>query len=154
MPTITPNINPDTNIAYGVADARIYTSLWGEILTRGLNESMEEAMKCFARSHFDDARYGFADLPEEMQEDFFAEYSDADMGEDRYSWTDDDGNQFGLSSLGGAPLLWVFFSSETAFVRPCSPCIPNAGDLNNPSEFGMECYAVPKEWHDEDEGDD
>lgn len=59
-----------------------------------------------------------------------------------------------LSSLGGAPLLFVCKSPVITKVRSlCSPCVPGAGDLDSGyDEDGYECYGVPEEW--EEEGDD
>ena len=49
--------------------------------------------------------------------------------------------------LGGAPLLWVTKSSHMTYRSPCSPCVPNAIDLD--SEFdphGTLGYNVPADW--------
>lgn len=46
--------------------------------------------------------------------------------------------------LGGALHLFVFHSPFVRGCRPCSPCVPNAGDLN--SEGGYIAYDVPPEW--------
>ena len=57
-----------------------------------------------------------------------------------------EGLTVGVSLLGGAPLLWVYKSPHTAKARLCSPCVPNAGDLDNLDEDGYETYTVPKDW--------
>jgi hypothetical protein len=46
-------------------------------------------------------------------------------------------------TLGGAILIWVLESPWVAEVRVCSPCVPNAGDLDSPHEGGMVCYCLP-----------
>ena len=48
--------------------------------------------------------------------------------------------------LGGCPLIIVNDSPFVAFAVPCSPCVPNAGDLDNLDHDGVECYNVPKNW--------
>ena len=48
--------------------------------------------------------------------------------------------------LGGTPLIIVNESSFVTFARPCSPCVPNAGDLDNLDPDGVECYTVPENW--------
>lgn len=48
--------------------------------------------------------------------------------------------------LGGALLFWVFESPFTRYYRPCSPCVPGAGDLDTPDEGGILCYDVPPDW--------
>ena len=48
--------------------------------------------------------------------------------------------------LGGAPLIVVNESPFITFANPCSPCVPNAGDLDNLDPDGVECYNVPENW--------
>lgn len=62
-----------------------------------------------------------------------------------------DGIKLMLSSLGGSPLLWVFNSPYLDNVRLCSPCVPNAGDLDTPDGNGYQCYAPNPEWYGEEE---
>jgi hypothetical protein len=62
-----------------------------------------------------------------------------------------DGVSLMLSSLGGAPLLWIFQSPYMDTVRLCSPCVPNAGDLDTPDGQGFQCYAPSPEWYGEEE---
>lgn len=51
-----------------------------------------------------------------------------------------------FSRLGGAPLIIVNESPFVTFAHPCSPCVPNAGDLDNLDPDGVECYTVPENW--------
>ena len=51
-----------------------------------------------------------------------------------------------FSWLGGAPLIIVNKSPFITFANPCSPCVPNAGDLDNLAPDGVECYNVPENW--------
>ena len=48
--------------------------------------------------------------------------------------------------LGGAPLIIVNESPFVTFANQCSPCVPNAGDLDNLGPDGVECYTVPENW--------
>ena len=48
--------------------------------------------------------------------------------------------------LGGCPLLIINESPFITFAVPCSPCVPNAGDLDNLDPDGVECYDVPENW--------
>ena len=57
-----------------------------------------------------------------------------------------EGLTVGVSLLGGAPMLWVYKSPHTTKARLCSPCVPNAGDLDNTDEDGYETYTVPDDW--------
>lgn len=63
-----------------------------------------------------------------------------------------EGVKLSLSYLGGAPLLWVIESPRLVWCRPCSPCVPGAGDLDSPEEegFGVQCYGLPKDWYKSD----
>jgi hypothetical protein len=58
-----------------------------------------------------------------------------------------DGVNIGLSWLGGAVLVWVFDSPIITRALLCSPCVPNAGDLNNIDQNGFECYGIPPNWY-------
>lgn len=51
-----------------------------------------------------------------------------------------------LSYLGGAPKIWAMKTPFLTKVRLCSPCVPNAGDLDSPDPDGYTCYAVEPDW--------
>lgn len=67
-----------------------------------------------------------------------------------------EGVKYQISYLGGAPLLWVCDGPIGYAARLCSPCVPNAADLD--STFSLEedlvdgdemfhrCYVVPRDW--------
>lgn len=62
-----------------------------------------------------------------------------------------DGVKYRISHLGGAPLLWVFEGPVGRCRGLCSPCVPNAGDLDSGFTIdevgdGYECYVVPQDW--------
>jgi len=48
--------------------------------------------------------------------------------------------------LGGAQIVFIFESPFTGFFDLCSPCVPNATNLDNPNENGFEGYTVPGDW--------
>lgn len=48
--------------------------------------------------------------------------------------------------LGGALLVFITQSPVISRARVCSPCVPNAGDLDSPDPDGVECYGVPNDW--------
>lgn len=58
-----------------------------------------------------------------------------------------EGVRYEISWLGGAPLLWVLESPVISKARLCSPCCPNAGDLNSLDGDGYECYGIPADWY-------
>jgi hypothetical protein len=75
-----------------------------------------------------------------------------------------DGVKYHISWLGGAPLLWVNEGPVGVANRLCSPCVPNAADLDGgfvleseataeasdevleAYEHGYPCYCVPRDW--------
>lgn len=58
------------------------------------------------------------------------EYFTSGDGEHRHTYNDG-GFEYILDYLGGAPLIWVTKSPFATYCRTCSPCVPNAGDLDN-----------------------
>ena len=50
------------------------------------------------------------------------------------------------SWLGGACNLWIFESPHTGLYQECSPCVPGAGNLDQPFEWGVLTYDVPADW--------
>ena len=55
-----------------------------------------------------------------------------------------EGVQYGISFLGGAPMLWVFQSPLIGKFALCSPCCPGATDGNSEGEY--EGYDIPADW--------
>lgn len=61
-----------------------------------------------------------------------------------------EGVRYEISHLGGAPILWVLESPIISKARLCSPCCPNAGDLDSLDDDGYECYGIPADWYAKD----
>jgi hypothetical protein len=59
-----------------------------------------------------------------------------DTSEHTFAWEQDGRFSYQVSSLGGAPLIWVFKSPYVTPCRQCSPCVPNAGNLDDMMELG------------------
>lgn len=63
---------------------------------------------------------------------------------------EENGCKYGLSSLGGAILIWVYESPSVVYVNSlCSPCVPNGGDLDSgltDQGSGYQCYGIPENW--------
>jgi hypothetical protein len=70
-----------------------------------------------------------------------------------------DGVKYRISWLGGAPLLWVLEGPLGFANRLCSPCVPNAAELDSgfePTDLTLDeihrdhdgylCYVVPADW--------
>ena len=150
-----PNYNPDTGIPYGTIylhhlDSDLAQELW---YTHGEDISYKNALEEF-RS---EVRAELLDSEPDVDPDDIE-----DMIDSRCEWFEPqideptiegeyEGVRYMISWLGGAPLLWVFRSPFTGSYAQCSPCVPGAGDLEKPDEYGVVCYDVPRDWRrDED----
>jgi hypothetical protein len=74
--------------------------------------------------------------------------------DDMHEYTYDNGStQYLLTCFGGAPLAYVIKSTHVAYTKVCSPCVPNAGDLDSPAEKitdrGVFCYCPPADEMDD-----
>lgn len=91
------------------------------------------------------AREGYADREcfiEKQVEDFNQAYQcDEPIHEFEY-----EGVKGRTSWLGGALHVWVFDSPEVGWYQQCSPCVPRAGNLDQPDDDGVLTYTVPKSW--------
>lgn len=152
---MTMNVHPETGIPYGVIDARNVQHLWDAIINHGTNERIHDRDEDIS----DTIRDLLKDrIPEkeiiDVIDDIIVRVAEAeghgDDSEDPYRYTDKDGNEFRLSFLGGAPLIWCIKTDTVASASICSPCVPNAGNLDSPSEHGIACYGVPKHYVKED----
>ena len=147
------NIDSETGIAYGVVSMNILNSwVWDEFIENGKNISDEAAFE-EAKAEFIAAQESpeWADyLLDRGAED--ALWEEIDCDEPEYT-LESDGMSLGISWLGGAPMVWVFKSAECAMVSECSPCVPNAGDIQGPGNSGNEgtrAYTLPAEWFGND----
>jgi len=141
----TANRDHETLTPYGVVSLNSLADwVWDEFLCSGISLTAEAI-----------AEEALADHPEwdgELPDDF---WDDIEIEEETYRLEDaETGMILELGYLGGAPLVWVIKSPHRASVRECSPCCPNAGDLDSKVEPGMGvvCYDLPPDWyyHEED----
>jgi hypothetical protein len=151
------NINPETGIPYGVISCHNLDSEIVDMIERnGDNVSEREAEEQFRSQINNEIEAGklSADLFTEEMERRIHEWHEC-SGEHVYRYVeyDDDGKvevEIHTGWLGGAQLLFVIRSPFLCFAPPCSPCVPNAGDLDNRYEGevsgAVTCYDVPPEW--------
>lgn len=90
-------------------------------------------------------RLGYADRDDYIDTRLELESQDMQIEEPTISGTLE-GVKYEISWLGGAPLLFVLESPVISKARLCSPCVPNAGDLDSLDEDGYECYGIPEYW--------
>lgn len=78
------------------------------------------------------------------------EWDNLNFEEEDFIYTDENGNDFQLGYLGGAPIIWCIKTDKIVYCKSlCSPCIPNGGDLNSgltTESAGHACYGVPDEY--------
>ncbi len=75
------------------------------------------------------------------------ELSDSYEAQDTVYRYEEDG--YKILFLTGSNNLMVLKSPYTTAVRLCSPCYPNAGDLDSPDTKGFEAYALEPDWFEE-----
>lgn len=145
------NVHVKTGIPYGVVDARNLPSIYEEILQNGthnnynsaLNERIERLKGCetpkevnaivdelhYSDSHHvDNMEFDVEELATYLMETWeYDEYETVDYENDNY--------KYHLTTLGGAPFIYILESPFVATCRPCSPCFPNAGNLDNITEI-------------------
>jgi hypothetical protein len=56
------------------------------------------------------------------------------------------GVKYRTSWLGGALNFWIFESPRAGLYQECSPCVPNAGNLDCPDNDGVLTYDVDPDW--------
>lgn len=181
-----PNYNRETGVAYGViACASLGDWIWDEIDQMdcpGEQEAYAEFMRDLAIELIETGELTFEDLDCEAGEEglALAELSDQEVidtidaiapyaGESFWDGVElgvhrrfgtIEGVEVSVAELGGALNLWVEKSPHLGWYRPCSPCIPGAGDLDSPAPLGEDgeihgqavlCYDVPLEWRRKEE---
>lgn len=150
------NINPNTGVAYGVISAR---SLDPEIIAmiedNGDNvseQNAEDEIRREINAEIEGGKLEADAFGDEMEKRIQRWHENSDEHVYRYVEYDDDGKievEVYSTWLGGAQLLYVIQSPHLCSAAPCSPCCPNAGDLDNRYENGdrgVTCYDVPPDW--------
>ena len=138
----TANIHPETGIAYGVISVSSLKPEWlDDVYTKGTNVSYENAFEEFKKEL---AAEGIGEDHDDY-EDKIQEFNDSyQESEDTYLFEEgEDANKLVLqtSSLG----IYVIQSPRVGYFRQCSPCCPNAGDLDAPGG-SIRTYDIPKGW--------
>jgi len=176
------NVNPDTGIRYGVIsmnsiDPDVGTDLWyGLDATVVSYQGFIEEVTAEANAQYDglleDAMNDLLEdeTPEQWMERqgyderdaYVAEY--VESASDNYYCDEPDivgvyeDVEYQITWLGGAPLLWILKGPIGFADQLCSPCVPNAADLDGgfilEGEPGEDerymCYVCPKDWLDQE----
>jgi hypothetical protein len=144
------NWNKDTGLVYGVVSARNAPWLEEDIITHGNNTSFER----FRTECRDKVRNLVRDLPVASAEIEAAVDASMETLEDYYLYEGEEDNytyvdgptKYELGWLGGAPLIWVVDSEWACYCNHCSPCVPGAGDLDNPEGTTLAHCMPPERW--------
>lgn len=160
---MTANINPETGIPYGVVNGHTVPYLLDDITTSGddltyaafkseLRDKVAAALAgCLSDNVSDESAAEIVkrgvDCDEIVESLLDAGLNDRlEFDESDYSY-ESDGTRYRLGWLGGAPLIWILESRYVTYAPACSPCVPNAGDLDNLSTDGetggILCYCCP-----------
>lgn len=138
-----PNTNPETGIAYGYISAR---SLDPEVVhslmyERGEDRSYQAAVA--------EAKYAWQKEGKDLDDFDEDEFNDGYTCDEPCIAGEYDGVKYQTSWLGGALNFFIFFSPATGNYAQCSPCVPGAGNLNQPGG-DLLCYDVPRDWRRDD----
>jgi hypothetical protein len=156
---MVPNFNPKKGIHYGVFHCNDHEFLWDEFFNNGTDlryaelemeveaavtgldifsdgDDRQEAIDCLMQIINDNDLYNTEEAP--------------------YSLEHDDGSKLLLSWLGGAGIVYVCDSEWACGSAKCSPCVPKAGDLDNPDDaYGTKALCMsPEEMHHVAKGND
>ena len=137
-----PNVNELTGIRYGIISAN---SLDGELVQDLLYyegedlswKEVEEEIKIAMREE----GVTEEDWDRTLDDRLSDVYIDEPIVEGEC-----EGVKYRTSWLGGALHFWIFESPRIGLYSECSPCCPNAGNLDSPNDDGVECYDVPEGW--------
>ena len=160
----TANINRETGIHFGAISGN---SLDLDVLCDLQEKASEivfdayrlDEMKRFANEHDHDYAVDIQadDLFNSLMDAFGEEFDDFIYSIDENFEDDEPQAEFeheGIKVvfcwLGGAPLVIVAESPYIAIADLCSPCVPNAGNLDSKDPDGEECYDVPVDWYAKD----
>lgn len=146
------NVNPKTGIPYGMIAASLHQDVI-DILLYGsqandlsFKAAWDEEVARQQREH-DDLWAGHPNPePFEPDDNYFDPTIDEPIIAGVY-----EGVHYQSTWFSGGLSFWIFESPHINPHRPCSLCVPGAGDLDNPDENGILCYDVPPDWRWEEE---
>jgi hypothetical protein len=148
---MTANINPETGIAYGYISARALDDfLVTELLDNGTDldaknahdEWHESKIEWLLESGQCETRDEAVDEADSLSDGFWENY----QCDEPIVQGVKDSVTYCSSWLGGALNFYIFHSPHvTDKARACSPCVPNAGNLDDMTG-DYTCYDVPAGW--------
>ena len=140
------NVDAETGIHYGmISNHSLADWVLDEVYQNGedlryneIRDDLRSAIKSAVSDWYDkDIDFAIEDLIDACLENY-----ESDGYDPRYYETDD-GIVVQTSELG----LWVFKSPISRMAPVCSPCVPNAGDLDaEDGRHWVQAYSLPSDW--------
>ena len=144
------NFNPETGIHFGVISSHS--------LTEWFWDSVENDYGDATCPECGNPATDAATIDAEWAEDQSGEYactacetlfpSDHAFSDEALGWSIDDG-EYKVSNCLDSDAM-ILQSPYYTFAQFCSPCVPGAGNLDNPCDDGAKCYCFGHEWFDGD----
>ena len=163
------NIHSETGIPYGVVNGHTVPYLHEEIFTSGdsttfaaYKTELADAIRAALAGVVEERtgkesaarildRLDFAEWAENILDSGLNDSLEFEEEEYDHTETTPDGKvSYHLGYLGGAPLVWILESPYVTQAPHCSPCVPNAGDLDNMGS-GAYCYCPPPDAFNSDD---
>lgn len=148
-----PNHHPETNFAYGYirADA-IDSDLFNELCyshgkDANYDSAWEDHLAEMKRAHdalVEVAEDNDGEPPEFDEDQIKQDFNDSYEPNEPVYEGEHEGVKYRTSWLGGAQHLYVFESPVLTECGRCSPCVPNAGNLDDSGDYLA--YGVPASW--------
>jgi len=120
----------------------------------GADRELGFDIEVFTESYFE--QRGLDSDREQFVDDKLEQFSDTCLIDEPVIEGMCEGVQYRISWLGGAPLVWALSGLEGGANKLCSPCVPNAADLDSGfyvdgEEFKTHggwftCYVIPRDW--------
>lgn len=132
------NINPETNLPYGLIQARnLNADLWAELHLKA-HDLIADKLREFRRTELIEAGVLEHDIDAQL-EDFCPEIDEPEAE------LEHEGLKVVYTHLGGAAIVFSINGPVTHVASYCSPCAPGAADLDS-GEGNIECHGVPADW--------
>lgn len=158
-----PNYDPETGVHYGVISQHSvhpealwpgndwedsgYTYMVDE--TSSISAQLAKAIEWY-KAWAEEAGVSEDDLPTFPEEDELNEaiVENVELGDSEGPWIYE---QDGYVLQSTEFYIMVIKSPYIKYCRPCSPCFPNAGDLDSPDiEHGIKTYCLGPDWFEND----
>ena len=132
------NMNEKTGIHYGVISFNsVMPEAYDDIYVNGENVTMNDALADHM-VNIDEDDENYDNIVQEFYDNWYAD-------DDQYSYKQD-GYHLETTSFG----IYVIESPFYTYARQCSPCCPNAGDLDSPDEQGFKTYCLGPDWFEDE----